>query len=64
MLSADRQQGFFFETVETLLNFAFISAGTQKNDRTASICILEKFGMQQIGRDENLLKLELKLKSR
>ncbi|MEH1910585.1 MAG: hypothetical protein V7L05_04485 [Nostoc sp.] len=36
----------------------------KSDDHTASIRILEKLGMQEIGRDENLLKWELKLESR
>ncbi|MHC5774595.1 GNAT family N-acetyltransferase [Nostoc sp.] len=70
VLSAYRQQGFAFEAVQALVNFAFSQRELKKiiahspDDHTASIRILEKLGMQEIGRDENLLKWELKLESR
>ncbi|WP_392530935.1 GNAT family N-acetyltransferase [Nostoc sp. C117] len=70
VISAYRQQGFAFEAVEALVNFAFTQPELKKiiahspDDLSASIRILEKLGMQQIARDENLLKWELKLQSR
>ncbi|MHC5736950.1 GNAT family N-acetyltransferase [Nostoc sp.] len=70
VLSAYRQQGFAFEAVEALVNFALTQPELKRiiahspDDHAASIRILEKLGMQQIGRDENLLKWELKLESR
>lgn len=70
VLSAYRQQGFAFEAVEVLVDFAFTQPELKRiiahspDDHTASIRILEKLGMQQIARDENLLKWELKLESR
>ncbi|MEH2419610.1 MAG: GNAT family N-acetyltransferase [Nostoc sp.] len=70
VLSAYRQQRFAFEAVEALVNFAFTQSELKRiiahspDNHPASIRILEKLGMQQIGRDENLLKWELKLESR
>ncbi|MEH2252035.1 GNAT family N-acetyltransferase [Nostoc sp.] len=70
VLSAYRQQGFAFEAVEALVNFAFTQSELKRiiahfpDNHAASIRILEKLGMQQIGRDENLPKWELKLESR
>ncbi|MBG1242492.1 GNAT family N-acetyltransferase [Nostoc sp. NZL] len=70
VLSAYRQQGFAFEAVEALVDFAFTQQELKRiiahtpDDHVASIRILEKLGMQQIARDENLLKWELKLESR
>jgi [ribosomal protein S5]-alanine N-acetyltransferase len=70
VLSAYRQQGFAFEAVEALVNFAFTQPELKRiiahspDDHTASIRILEKLGMQQISRDESLLEWELKLESR
>ncbi|MBG1270848.1 GNAT family N-acetyltransferase [Nostoc sp. WHI] len=70
VISAYRQQGFTFEAVEALVDFAFTQRELKRiiahspDDHAASIRILEKLGMQQIGRDENLLKWELKLESR
>jgi [ribosomal protein S5]-alanine N-acetyltransferase len=62
VLSAYDQQGFAFEAVEALVNFAFTQPELKRiiahspNDHVASIRILEKLGMQQFTRDENLLK--------
>ncbi|MEH2181661.1 GNAT family N-acetyltransferase [Nostoc sp.] len=70
VLSAYRQQGFAFEAVKALVDFAFTQPELKRiiahspEDHVASIRILEKLGMQQIARDENLLKWELKLESR
>ena len=70
VLSAYRQQGFAFEAVEALVDFAFTGQELKRiiahspDDHVASIRILEKLGIQQIARDENLLKWELKLESR
>jgi [ribosomal protein S5]-alanine N-acetyltransferase len=70
VISAYRQQGFAFEAVEALVNFAFTQPELQRiiahspDDHTASIRILEKLGMRQISQNENLLKWELKLESR
>ncbi|MBW4422915.1 MAG: GNAT family N-acetyltransferase [Nostoc desertorum CM1-VF14] len=70
VLSAYRQQGFVFEAVEALVDFAFTQPELKRiiahspDDHVASIRILEKLGMQQIARDENLLTWELKLESR
>ncbi|WP_375477580.1 GNAT family N-acetyltransferase [uncultured Nostoc sp.] len=70
VLSAYRRQGFAFEAVEALVDFAFTQQELKRiiayslDDRVGSIRILEKLGMQQIARDENLLKWELKLESR
>ncbi|WP_375512475.1 GNAT family N-acetyltransferase [uncultured Nostoc sp.] len=70
VLSAYRQQGFAFEAVEALVNFAFTEQELNRiiahspEDHVASIRILEKLGMQQIAKDENLLEWELKLESR
>jgi ribosomal-protein-alanine N-acetyltransferase len=70
VISAYRQQGFAFETVEALVNFAFTQPELKRiiahspDDLTASIRILEKLGMQRISRDESLLEWELKLESR
>jgi [ribosomal protein S5]-alanine N-acetyltransferase len=70
VLSAYRQQGFTFEAVEALVDFAFTQLELKRiiahspEDHVASIRILEKLGMQQIAKDENLLKWELKLESR
>ncbi|MEH1966252.1 GNAT family N-acetyltransferase [Nostoc sp.] len=50
------QQGFAFEAVEALLDFAFTQQKLKRiiahspEDRVASIRILEKLGMQQIAR--------------
>lgn len=70
VISAYRQQGFTFEGVEALVDFAFTQPELKRiiahspDDHAASIRILEKLGMQRIGRDENLLKWQLKLESR
>ncbi|MEH2141592.1 MAG: GNAT family N-acetyltransferase [Nostoc sp.] len=70
VLSADRQQGFAFEAAEALVDFAFTRRELKRiiaqspDNHAASIRILKKLGMQQIGRDENLPKWELKLESR
>jgi [ribosomal protein S5]-alanine N-acetyltransferase len=70
VLPAYRQQGFAFEAVEALVNFAFTQPELKRiiahspDDHVASIRILEKLGMQQIAKDENLLEWELKLGSR
>jgi [ribosomal protein S5]-alanine N-acetyltransferase len=70
VLSAYRQQRFAFEAVEALVNFAFTQPELKRiiahspEDHVASIRILEKLGMQQISKDENLLEWELKLESR
>ncbi|MFN6499957.1 MAG: GNAT family N-acetyltransferase [Nostoc sp. DedQUE01] len=70
VISAYRQQGLAFEAVEALVNFAFTQPELKKiishspDDRIASIRILEKLGMQEIAREENLIKWELKLESR
>ncbi|MDZ8227655.1 GNAT family N-acetyltransferase [Nostoc sp. ChiVER01] len=70
VLSAYRQQGFAFEAVEALVNFAFTQPELKRiiahspEDHVASIRILEKLEMQQIAKDENLLEWELKLESR
>ncbi|MEH2408735.1 GNAT family N-acetyltransferase [Nostoc sp.] len=70
VLSAYRQQGFAFEALKALVDFAFSGRELKRiiahspDDHVASIRILEKLGMQEIGRDENLLKWELKLESR
>jgi [ribosomal protein S5]-alanine N-acetyltransferase len=70
VLSAYRRQGFTFEAVEALVNFAFTQPELKRiiahspDDHVASIRILEKLGMQQIAKDENLLEWELKLGSR
>ncbi|MCC5606141.1 GNAT family N-acetyltransferase [Nostoc sp. CHAB 5834] len=67
VLSAYRQQGFAFEAVQALVDFTFTQQELKRiiahspDDHVASIRILEKLGMQQIARDENLLKWELKL---
>ncbi|MFN6535450.1 MAG: GNAT family N-acetyltransferase [Nostoc sp. EkiNYC01] len=70
VISAYRHQGFAFEAVEALVNFAFTQPELKRiishspDVHAASIRILEKLGMQQIARDENLIKWELKLESR
>ncbi|MFS0519130.1 GNAT family N-acetyltransferase [Nostoc sp. UIC 10607] len=70
VLSAYRQQGFAFEAVEALVDFTFTQQELKRiiahtpDDHVASIRILKKLGMQQIARNENLLKWELKLESR
>lgn len=70
VLSAYRQQGLAFEAVEALVNFAFTQPELKRiiahspEDHVASIRILEKLGMQQISKGENLLEWELKLESR
>ncbi|MDZ8104641.1 MAG: GNAT family N-acetyltransferase [Nostoc sp. DedQUE12a] len=70
VISAYRQQGFAFEAVEALVNFTFTQPQLKSiishspNDHVASIRILEKLGMQQVERNENLIKWELKLESR
>ncbi|MFN6515405.1 MAG: GNAT family N-acetyltransferase [Nostoc sp. CreGUA01] len=66
VISAYRQQGFAFEAVEALVNFAFTQPELQRiiahspDNHTASIRILEKLGMQEIDRNENLIKWELR----
>jgi ribosomal-protein-alanine N-acetyltransferase len=63
-------QGFTFEAVKALVNFAFTGRELKRiiahspDGRVASIRILEKLGIQPIARDRNLLKWELKLESR
>ncbi|NEU78224.1 GNAT family N-acetyltransferase [Nostoc sp. UIC 10630] len=63
-------QGFTFEAVKALVNFAFTGRELKRiithspDGRVASVRILKKLGMQQIPRDGNLLKWELKLESR
>ncbi|RCJ16736.1 GCN5 family acetyltransferase [Nostoc sp. ATCC 43529] len=70
VISAYRQQGFAFEAVEALVNFAFTQPQLKSiishspNNHVASIRILEKLGMQQFERNENFIKWELKLESR
>ncbi|MDF5707357.1 MAG: GNAT family N-acetyltransferase [Nostoc sp. S4] len=70
VISAYRQQGFAFEAVEALVNFAFTQPELTRiishspDNHVASLRILEKLGMQEISRDENLIKWELKLGSR
>ncbi|MCC5617515.1 GNAT family N-acetyltransferase [Nostoc sp. CHAB 5836] len=70
VLSAYRRQGFTFEAVEALVNFAFTQPQLKRiiahspDDHVASIRILEKLGMEQIAKDENLLEWELRLGSR
>lgn len=69
VLAAYRNQGYAFEAVNALVNFAFTQPKLQKiiahcpDDHAISIHILKKLGMQLIGREANLLKWELKLKS-
>ncbi len=66
VISAYRQQGFAFEAVEALVNFAFTQPELKRiishspGDHVASIRILEKLGMQEVDRNENLIKWELR----
>ncbi|MEH2277125.1 MAG: GNAT family N-acetyltransferase [Nostoc sp.] len=70
VLSAYHQKGFAIEAAEALIYFAFTLRELKRiiaqssDNHGASIRILKKLGMEQIGRDENLLKWELKLESR
>ncbi|MBC1219193.1 GNAT family N-acetyltransferase [Nostoc sp. UCD121] len=63
-------QGFTFEAVKALVNFAFTGRELKRiiahspDERVASICILKKLAMRQIASDGKLLKWELKLESR
>ncbi|YAF95778.1 MAG: GNAT family N-acetyltransferase [Nodularia sp. CChRGM 3473] len=70
VLSTYRQQGYGFEAVQALVDFAFTQAELKRiishspDDHAASMRLLEKLGMQQIDRNENIWKWELKLESR
>lgn len=61
-----RNQGYGFEAVQALVNWAFKQPEISRIiahchlDNSASIRILEKLGMQQIGRNETLPEWELK----
>ena len=61
-----RNQGYGFEAVQALVNWAFKQPEISRIiadchlDNSASIRILEKLAMQQIGRNETLPEWELK----
>jgi len=65
VVPAYRGQGYGFEAVEALVNWAF-SAGVRsiiaecQPHNVASVRILERLGMRRVGKQEGLLKWELK----